>query len=188
MISVHTFLKVLIGIVCFGLCCQTFAQLDFELAKKKCAELGFKTGTERFGSCVLQLSKPDEAKAVTNTRPSEPVAQPINTLVETQPTVVAPQQSPRIDYSPPVAQKVIASPDQNYNSSCSACHNTGVAGAPKLGDKNAWAQRLRGGMDALYKSTLNGKPGTAMMAKGGAASLSDTEAKAIVDWMIDRAR
>jgi cytochrome c5 len=37
-----------------------------------------------------------------------------------------------------------------YQASCAACHGTGIAGAPKAGDKSAWAPRLKGGMEALY--------------------------------------
>lgn len=59
------------------LTCPVQAQLDLDLAKKKCTELGFKVGTERFGACVLQLSKPDDAKVITNTQQSESVAVPL---------------------------------------------------------------------------------------------------------------
>jgi cytochrome c5 len=44
-----------------------------------------------------------------------------------------------------------------YNSVCGACHNSGVAGAPKVDDKGAWAPRVAQGKDALYKSAIAGK-------------------------------
>lgn len=69
-----------------------------------------------------------------------------------------------------------------YTSICMVCHGTGVAGAPKSGDKVAWAPRLALGKDALYKSALNGK--NAMPPKGGAADLSDAELKAAVDHLV----
>ena len=81
-----------------------------------------------------------------------------------------------------------ATAEQNYKSTCAACHDAGVAGAPKLGDKAAWAPRIKQGKDALYKVGLQGKPGTAMMAKGGAANLSDADVKAIVDYMVSKAQ
>lgn len=65
---------------------------------------------------------------------------------------------------------------------CSACHAAGVAGAPKAGDKAAWAPRLAQGKDALYRSALNGK--NAMPPRGGAASLSDAEVKSAVDHLV----
>lgn len=73
-----------------------------------------------------------------------------------------------------------------YNSICGACHNTGAAGAPKAGDKAAWAPRLAQGAASLYKSALNGK--NAMPPKGGAADLSEDEVKAAVDFLIGKAK
>lgn len=73
-----------------------------------------------------------------------------------------------------------------FNSVCGACHNTGAAGAPKAGDKAAWAPRLAQGKDALYKSALGGKG--AMPPKGGAADLSDGEIKAAVDHLLGLAK
>jgi len=81
-----------------------------------------------------------------------------------------------------------ATAEETYKTSCSTCHDAGVAGAPKLGDKAAWAPRIKQGKDALYKSALQGKPGTAMMAKGGAANLSDADVKAVVDMMMAKAK
>jgi cytochrome c5 len=69
-----------------------------------------------------------------------------------------------------------------YDTTCTACHTPGVAGAPKLGDKAAWAPRLKAGMDAVYVAALKGKG--AMPAKGGNASLPDADVKAAVDYMV----
>jgi len=77
-----------------------------------------------------------------------------------------------------------ATADETYKSACGACHDAGLAGAPKLGDKAAWAPRVKQGKEALYKIALLGKPGTAMMPKGGVAKLSDAEVKAVVDLML----
>jgi cytochrome c5 len=63
-----------------------------------------------------------------------------------------------------------------------ACHGTGVAGAPKLGDKAAWAPRIKQGKDTLYNHALHGKG--AMPPKGGNASLADDAVKAAVDYMV----
>ena len=81
-----------------------------------------------------------------------------------------------------------ASAEDTYKSACGTCHDAGIAGAPKLGDKAGWAPRLKQGTDTLYKSALQGKPGTAMMAKGGFANLSDADVKAVVDLMIAKVR
>jgi len=71
-----------------------------------------------------------------------------------------------------------------FNTACMACHSTGAAGAPKMGDVAAWADRIAKGNEALYQSALNGVSGTGMMAKGGCMSCSDEEAKAAVDYMV----
>lgn len=69
---------------------------------------------------------------------------------------------------------------------CKACHETGVAGAPKVGDKAAWAPRIATGMATLLKSATNGK--NAMPARGGAADLTDDELKAAVDYLVGKAK
>ena len=69
-----------------------------------------------------------------------------------------------------------------YDTACVACHATGVAGAPKFGDKAAWAARLKAGNDALYASVIKGKG--AMPAKGGNATLADADVKAAVDYLL----
>ncbi len=69
-----------------------------------------------------------------------------------------------------------------YNSVCMACHASCAAGAPKAGDKAAWAPRIATGMPALIKSVTNGK--NAMPAKGGAADLTDAEIKAAVEHLV----
>ena len=68
-----------------------------------------------------------------------------------------------------------------YDTACAACHNAAVAGAPKLGDKVAWAPRLTSGKDTLYASAIKGKG--AMPPKGGQTQLSDDAVKAAVDYM-----
>ncbi len=69
-----------------------------------------------------------------------------------------------------------------YNSACVVCHASGVAGAPKVGDKAGWETRAQQGLDTLIAHAINGK-GT-MPAKGGHASLSDDEVKSAVEYML----
>ena len=64
---------------------------------------------------------------------------------------------------------------------CGACHDAGVAGAPKLGDKAAWAARTGGGVDGLTASVIKGKG--AMPPRGGSPA-SDDEIKAVVAYML----
>jgi cytochrome c5 len=73
-----------------------------------------------------------------------------------------------------------------YDAVCHVCHGAGIAGAPKLGDKAAWAPRLAQGKDLLHASALKGKG--AMPPKGGNPSLSDDAVKAAVDYMLAAAK
>ena len=68
------------------------------------------------------------------------------------------------------------------------CHDAGVGGAPKLGNKAEWVPLVSQGKEALYTIALKGKPGTAMMAKGGRIDLPDADIKAAVDFMVDRVK
>jgi cytochrome c5 len=72
-----------------------------------------------------------------------------------------------------------------YKQACSVCHATGVANAPKFGDKAAWAPRIAQGVPALVKSALAGKG--AMPPKGGSAA-SEAEIKATVEYMVNAAK
>jgi cytochrome c5 len=69
-----------------------------------------------------------------------------------------------------------------YDKACTVCHTAGVAGAPKTGDKAAWAPRLKQGANALYEAALKGKG--AMPPKGGNTALPDADVKAAVDYMV----
>jgi cytochrome c5 len=69
-----------------------------------------------------------------------------------------------------------------YETTCVACHGAGLAGAPKFGDKAAWAPRIKTGMPTLYQTAIAGKG--AMPPKGGNLSLSDADVKAAVDYMV----
>ena len=73
-----------------------------------------------------------------------------------------------------------------YDTVCHVCHTPGIAGAPKAGDKAAWAPRLKTGLEALYASSIKGK--NAMPPKGGNLSLSDADVKAAVDFMVGQVK
>ena len=73
---------------------------------------------------------------------------------------------------------------QYRKNGCAGCHATGAAGAPKLGDKAAWKARIAKGMSSMNANAIKGMPGTAMMAKGGRANLTDDQVKSIVKYMV----
>ena len=72
-----------------------------------------------------------------------------------------------------------------YDATCFACHCSGVLGAPKPGDKEAWTARAnaRKGLDGLVKSALAGTP-KGMPPKGGRADLSEAQVRAAVVYMM----
>ncbi len=73
-----------------------------------------------------------------------------------------------------------------YTAICQTCHAAGLAGAPKTGDKAAWAPRIASGNAALLKTALNGKGG--MPARGGGADLTDAELKAAVEYIVSKSK
>nr|WP_315593010.1 c-type cytochrome [uncultured Cupriavidus sp.] len=72
-----------------------------------------------------------------------------------------------------------------YEQVCAACHAAGVAGAPKFGDKAAWAPRLKEGMDVVHNYALKGKG--VMPPKGGYAG-PDADVIAASDYMANAAK
>ena len=95
----------------------------------------------------------------------------------------------------PVKNAVAAPPpardgQQVYQATCVACHDAGIAGAPKLGDKGQWAKRIAKGVDTLYAGAVNGVQGSAaaMPAKGGNPALSNADVKAAVDYIVAQSK
>ncbi|MGI9302997.1 MAG: c-type cytochrome [Gammaproteobacteria bacterium] len=111
----------------------------------------------------------------------EPVGQ-VNTAAVTEQPVQPAAQEPVVEATAESGGKG----KEVYGGACFACHDQGVANAPKLGDKEAWGTRLEQGTGTLYTSALNGK-GT-MPAKGGRVDLSDDDIKAAVDYMLSQAQ
>lgn len=80
------------------------------------------------------------------------------------------------------AATAVAEPDMDkYNKSCSVCHATGAANAPKTGDAAAWEPRLAKGIDTLVQSINNGL--NAMPPKGMCFDCSDEDYKALIQYM-----
>lgn len=110
------------------------------------------------------------------------------------PTAGAPVASAAKPLATPSAQAKELSPDTGkvsadagkklYEAACQVCHTPGIAGAPKLGDKAAWADRIKQGNNVLYEHAIKGFQGkTGVMPPKGGASASDAEVKAAVDFM-----
>lgn len=82
------------------------------------------------------------------------------------------------------APKVLQSGEAIYASTCQACHSTGAAGAPKVGDNAAWGARLAQGEATVIKHALEGLK--AMPAKGGNPDLDDVEVARAVVYMANK--
>jgi cytochrome c5 len=119
----------------------------------------------------VRVGKPDEVvmAAAPASQPAAPASQP-----------AAPASQP----AAPAAAGGGQSGEQIYNTTCVACHSTGVAGAPKVGDKAVWEARLAQGLDAMVGSSVKGKG--AMPPKGGNAGLSDDDIKSAVEFMLEK--
>jgi cytochrome c5 len=100
------------------------------------------------------------------------------------PAKPAPESKPAGESKPAAA--AAADGKAVYDKVCHVCHAAGVAGAPKLGDKEAWAPRIKQGMNTLVQSVTNGKG--AMPPKAGMPSLTDAELRAGVEFMVSQGK
>ena len=118
-------------------------------------------------SCVGSTSG---SAPVTSTRAAAPVAAVVEAVVEELAAVTA--------------EVVAFDVESTYQMSCFACHGTGAAGAPILGDAEAWAPRMEKGMDAVMLNVVNGV--NAMPPKGLCFTCTDDDLAAIVAYMISQ--
>ena len=81
--------------------------------------------------------------------------------------------------------KIVLTGEQVYNMVCTACHGSGLAGAPKTGDKTVWAKLLKAGKEQLTKTAISGIRG--MPPRGGNPELSDQEVEAAVVFIANQA-
>lgn len=75
---------------------------------------------------------------------------------------------------------------KHYDELCHTCHGTGIAGAPKLGDKSDWAPRIAQGMDTLVKHALEGYK--TMPPKGSCMNCSEEEIRKTVEYMVSKSK
>jgi cytochrome c5 len=120
-----------------------------------------------------------------STAPATPAAQ------AAAPVAPAPAPAPA-DAAAPATATVATNNNAGktlYSSACIACHGAGIAGAPKLGDKAAWAPRIAQGPTVLYEHALKGFQGKAgMMPPKGGSSAPESDVKSAVDYMVAAAK
>ena len=84
-----------------------------------------------------------------------------------------------------ISAAAIADGESDYKTACFACHDMGVAGAPKIGDVANWEPRIAQGNETLYKHAIEGYQGKqGYMPPRGGSQLSDDAIKAVVDYMV----
>jgi cytochrome c5 len=91
----------------------------------------------------------------------------------------------KVEFGAPMAPPGARTGDAIVKAVCATCHQTGVAKAPKMGDRNEWAPLIKQGLNALVASASKGKG--AMPPRGGDASLTDTEVARAVVFMANQA-
>lgn len=128
--------------------------------------------------------------------PASPVAEAVEAPVEavkemaggmvdaakSMAAAVMPAPATESTEQPAVAGADLAKGKAVYGTACFVCHGTGAAGAPKLGDKAAWAPRIAQGMDTLVHNAITGK--NAMPPKGGRMDLADEDIHAAVAYLV----
>ena len=143
------------------------------------------------GAKFKEPAAPAAEKTATSAPAAEKTATAAPAAEKTAPAAPAAQKTaapaPAAEKTAPAAPAAgKADGKKIFESACVVCHGAGIAGAPKAGDKTAWAPRLKSGMDALYASALKGKG--AMPAKGGNNALADADVKAAVDYLASLAK
>ena len=140
---------------------------------------------------AIALSACGEKKADTaaaQPEASAAVAAVASAPVAAAPAAEAPAAAPAAPAASASAQAAggsdLVKGEQVYTATCLACHGAGVLGAPKVGDKAAWAPRIAKGIDTVHTNALNGL--NMMPPKGGNAGLSDSDLKSAVDFMISK--
>ncbi|KGF82272.1 cytochrome C [Massilia sp. JS1662] len=135
--------------------------------------------------------KEPEAPAAGAQAPAQAAAAPA------APAAPAPAQPAATPGTPPtagaIATPAVAGSNEAgkalFNTACTACHTAGIAGAPKIGDKAAWAPRIAQGTNTLYEHAIKGFQGkTGMMPPKGGSTAPDADVKAAVDYMVAAAK
>lgn len=138
------------------------------------------------GRAVVYMANKGGANFPEPAVPTAPAAAASMPAAEPVAAEPAPAPAPVADAKPAepaAAPAVVATnaPPALYTQMCAACHGSGIAGAPKVGDKAAWAPRLALGVDGLTASAIKGK--NAMPPRGGSQG-SDADIKAVVTYMV----
>ena len=169
-------LAIAVTVGAIGLVIAILLLANFAVGSHRMGESDAKANTpeainQRIAPFVTTAVDPSKAAAVV------PASAPISAKVADAPVVAMAIPAPT-----PAGAAAPAGGEGVYKGGCIACHATGVAGAPKIGDKGLWGPRIAKGKPTLYEHALKGF--NAMPAKGGNAALSDADVKSAVDYLV----
>ncbi|HXX83814.1 MAG TPA: c-type cytochrome [Casimicrobiaceae bacterium] len=121
------------------------------------------------------------SQLITSTRPAGSIESENKVLSRIEPV----GQVTLADAAAPAGERT---GEQVFQTVCKACHEAGLAGAPKVGDKAAWAPAIKKGYATLVKHAIEGfeEPGKVMPAKGGMPDLADIEVERAVVYMANQ--
>jgi cytochrome c5 len=131
------------------------------------------------------ITEPDYSKSV-----AERIAEPVHEAIAGQDnSALAIKVEAPAGAAGSAAPAIPKNGTEVFEQTCSVCHGQGIAGAPKAGDRAAWAPRIAEGKATLYEHALKGFQGKTgvMPAKGGRTDLPDDLVKQAVDHMIQLA-
>lgn len=156
----------------------------------------YKEGQQRQDPTMTAMAKPLSESDIVNiaayfslqTRMNngQTAAQTLEALERIRPVGTTSVEIPAANPAEPIKPQSIRSGEAVYQASCVACHGSGVAGAPKIGDKAAWSSRVAQGNSVLIQHALQGFKG--MPAKGTCSSCSDAEIKGAVEFLIQKSK
>jgi cytochrome c5 len=135
---------------------------------------------------ILVIIASQLTSEVTEYKPEKIVIENIKPVGE---VYIAGESEPEAAPAAAAATTVAAGPksgEEVYNSNCLACHGTGAAGAPKMGDAAAWAPRIAAGMDSLLANATNGLK--AMPPKGLCMTCSTEELQGAIEYMVNKSQ
>jgi cytochrome c len=107
-------------------------------------------------------------------------------VIDATDSIEPPVKVPRYSLEAPKPKGGGNAAEAEYKASCAACHDSGAAGAPVVGNADDWAPRIKQGKETLYEHAIKGFNG--MPPKGGNMSLSDDQVKAITDYMAEKSK
>ena len=171
--------KLMIGIL-LAIC--TYSQIVLATEATDMSTTGIRQRIAPIGQVNIASDNSDKDTSA-DTPANTPIDTPENTSTDTLTDTSANTSTDTLANTTTTANNA-RSGESIYQSRCIVCHAAGLAGAPKLGDKNAWAPHVAKGKDALLDSVTHGL--NAMPPMGTCMDCSQAELMAAIDYMLSK--